>query len=210
MKSYFLKFSRGMIRLLSWVLFGCHAVGFENVPKSGAVIVAANHQSYMDPPLVGAAMRREAYFFAKKELFDIFGLRWIIALLNIIPVRRGIYDPEAISRTVGVLYDGQALVMFPEGTRDNGRDFLQPKAGIGLIAQRAKAAIVPVYLYRTNRCWSSLLLRKRMKILFGTIMSAEQVSQYGDDKDSYQALAEEIMSRIARLREMVLADAKAV
>ena len=210
MKRWFLKFCRGSVKSLGWVLFGCHAVGVENVPKTGAVIVAANHQSYLDPPLVGMAIRREAYFFAKKELFDIFGLRWIVALLNIIPVRRGIYDPEAINRTVSILSKGQALVMFPEGTRDNGREFLKPKAGIGLIARRSKVAIVPAYLYRTNRFWSALLTRKRMKILFGTVMPSEQLGQYGDDKNGYQALTEEVMGRIARLREMVLTEAEAV
>lgn len=207
MKRWFLKFCRGSVKSLAWVLFGCSAVGVENVPKAGAVIVAANHQSYLDPPLVGMAIRREAYFFAKKELFDIFGLRWIVALLNIIPVRRGIYDPEAINWTVKVLSNGQALVMFPEGTRDTGRDFLKPKAGIGLIARRAKVAIVPAYLYRTNRCWSALLMRKRMKIFFGAVMPPEQLRQYDDDKNGYQTLAEEVMARIARLKEMVPVDA---
>jgi len=194
-------------RSLATVLLGYKATGRDNVPLREAIIIAANHQSYLDPPLVGAGIRREWHFFAKKELFDIFPLGWIISRVNAIPVRRGMYDPASLSRAFDVLAHGGGLVLFPEGTRGNGSEFLKPKPGVGMIARRARVAIVPTYAMRTNRLWAALLARKRIAIYYGRPIPVEQVEQYSDDKEGYQALAELVMEKIAGLKAAAWAAA---
>jgi 1-acyl-sn-glycerol-3-phosphate acyltransferase len=186
-------------RSVVWVLYGLKMFNRKHVPPSGPVIVAANHQSYLDPPVVAISINREVHFFAKQELFRIFGLGWLIATLNAIPVRRGVYDPRSIKRVLTALEQGGALVLFPEGTRGNGVEFLRPKPGIGLIASHAKAPIVPAYLRRTDRSWKTLW-RRRIYVIFGEQITAEQVCRYPDDREGYQALADFVMERIGRLR----------
>ncbi|MDD4051522.1 MAG: lysophospholipid acyltransferase family protein [candidate division Zixibacteria bacterium] len=189
-----------LARSVVWVFFGLKMFNRRHVPVTGPVIVAANHQSYLDPPVVAVSISREVHFFAKEELFRIFGLGWLIATLNAIPVRRGVYDPRSIKRVLTALEQGGALVLFPEGTRGNGVEFLRPKPGIGLIASHAKVPIVPAYIRRTARSWKTLW-RRRIYVIFGEPITAEQVSRYPDDREGYQALADFVMERIGRLRE---------
>ena len=187
-------------RSLSRLLFGVKAVGNERVPPKGPVIVAANHQSYFDPPILGAAIDREMHFIAKKELFGIFIFGWLVSKLNTIPVKRGTYDPGAISRVIEVLAGNGGLILFPEGTRGDGREFLQPKAGIGFIAKQARAPIVPAYLDGTNRLLKAIFSRRRVRVVLGEPISTEEIERFPDTKEGYRSLAERIMEHIGRLR----------
>lgn len=186
-------------------LFGVKVIGLENIPATGAIVVASNHQSYFDPPLVGMTINREVHFFAKKELFDIPGLRWLITRLNSIPVRRGVYDPLSLSKVEKALGDGGGLLMFPEGTRGDGEVFLKPKAGVGLIARRYGAAIVPTYVYRSNKAMEALILRRGIRILFGEPILPDEIAKYDDNKHGYRLLAEYVMEKIGELKETAVA-----
>ncbi len=188
-----------LARSVVWLFFGLKMFNRRHVPMTGPVIIAANHQSYLDPPVVAISINREVHFFAKEELFRIFGLGWLITTLNAIPVRRGVYDPRSIKRVLSALQLGGALVLFPEGTRGNGVDFLRPKPGIGLIASHTHVPIVPTYIYRANR-QAKTLWRRRIHVLFGEPIPADRVAQFPDDRDGYQALAELVMEHIGRLR----------
>lgn len=187
-------------RFVVWLVYGLKMFNRRYVPATGPVIIASNHQSYLDPPVVSISISREVHFFAKEELFHIFGLGWLITKLNSIPVRRGIYDPKSIKRVLGTLEQGGALILFPEGTRGNGIDFLPPKPGIGLIARHAKVPIVPTYVYRSPRTAASLW-RRRINVCFGPPIPADQVAGFPDNREGYQALADLVMTHIAHLRE---------
>lgn len=203
MRHPFYRFCWRLVRTLGRLLWRLKAVDEDNIPVEGPVIVAVNHQSYLDPPLVAVVIRREMHFFAKKELFGIFILGNVIANLNAIPVRRGVYDPVSLSRAQAALDEGGGLILFPEGTRGDGRTFLRPKPGVGLIARQTGAAIVPAYAHRTHRPWNCLLTRRPMRIYFGPPITAEEVAAYGDDKEGYRALADDVMARIGRLKDAV-------
>jgi 1-acyl-sn-glycerol-3-phosphate acyltransferase len=181
-------------------------IGSKNIPPKGAFIFAVNHQSYFDPPVVGAAVPRVLHFFAKKELFEKFLFRTLITGLNAIPVRRGVYDPEAISRAMAVLNNGRGLMIFPEGTRDNGHDFLPPKPGIGMIAKRTGAPIIPAYAHGTNRLKLALWGRRGIIVKIGQPILPEDINRYDNDKDGYQALADRVMSDIGQLKQSVVSD----
>jgi len=187
-------------RLILTILFGLKTVHRERVPGKGPVIVAANHQSYLDPPFLATALKREMHFFAKKELFDVPILGRLITRLNSIPVRRGVYDPAALHRVEKALAEGGGLIMFPEGTRGDGKEFLRPKRGVGMIARKSGATVVPAYLYRSNRLMGALFARRRVKVFFGDPIDPEVIARYDDNKEGYQELSEMVMERIARLR----------
>ena len=197
---WFYSFIWHLVRYKSQILFGMHAEGHDNIPMTGPILVAVNHQSYFDPPFTSVMIKREMHFFAKQELFGVFGLGRLITKLNAIPVRRGTYDPRSLSRVFEVLEKGGGLIIFPEGTRNNGQEFLKPKPGIGLIARKSSTAIVPAYVYRTNKIWGALLARRRMKIVFGQPISVEQINQFSDDKEGYRSLADLVMERIKQLK----------
>lgn len=189
-------------RSFVWLVYGLKMFNRHYVPLTGPVIIASNHQSYLDPPVVSISISREVHFFAKEELFHIVGLGWLITKLNSIPVRRGVYDPKSIKRVLTALGNGGALILFPEGTRGNGVDFLPPKPGIGLIAHHARVPIVPTYVYRSPRTAASLW-RRRINVRFGQPIPAEQVVGFADDREGFQALAELVMGRIADIRREV-------
>ena len=172
-----------IIRTTSWLLFGFKVIGTENVPRQGAFIYAVNHQSYVDPPMVAVSIPRVLHFFAKKELFENFLFGTIISCFNAIPVRRGVYDPKSLGRALEALKKGEGLMFFPEGTRGDGKEFLPPKRGIGMIAKQA------------------LLTRKRVKVLIGKPFQPEEFDVFSDDKEGYQGLAEKVMARIRELRQ---------
>lgn len=197
---WFYRLIWSLVKAIAWVFFGLRQVGAKNIPRTDAVIVASNHQSYFDPPFLAVTIPREMHFFAKKELFDRYGIGRLITRLNAIPVRRGIYDPKSLNLVFEALGKGGGLIMFPEGTRGNGREFLKPKPGVGMIAKRAGASIVPTYAYRTNRLGKALFWRKRLKVFYGPPISAEEVSKFEDNKAGYQSLAEEVMRHIGRLK----------
>jgi 1-acyl-sn-glycerol-3-phosphate acyltransferase len=190
-------------RCLSWLLFRPLITGRENLPRTGGFIVASNHVSYYDPPLVGSWQRRQMYFFAKKELFRnrLFGA--IIRSTNAIPVSRGAVDRKAIKLAVDAVRRGYGLVVFPEGTRSRTDRFLPAKAGVGILAHHADCPIVPAYVHGANRLSDCFWRRTRLSIIYGEPLPVEWVRSFSADKGGYQAMAERVMERIGRLRDRV-------
>lgn len=156
-----------LIRFLSRLLADWRVAGLEHLPRSGAYIVAGNHISVLDPPLLGSALPVEAAFIAKAELFrnPLFGA--LLRSYNALPVRRGEPDRGAIEHALTVLRGGRALVMFPEGTRDRQARIRRAKPGLGLFAVHTGLPIVPAYIVGTNRLRSVLLRRRRIVITLG-------------------------------------------
>ncbi|MDR2676802.1 MAG: 1-acyl-sn-glycerol-3-phosphate acyltransferase [Endomicrobium sp.] len=119
--------------------------GIENIPKIGGAIIVSRHVSFFDPPLVGSSIRRPLYFMAKKELFYIPILGWIIKRTNAFPVNRSTsYDITALRNAVSLLKAGSLLLIFPEGTRSKNSKVDVIKAGIGMMACNAQVPLIPV------------------------------------------------------------------
>jgi 1-acyl-sn-glycerol-3-phosphate acyltransferase len=120
--------------------------GAENLPAKGAAIIAANHKSELDPFFVGHAFPRPVRYFAKSELFGNRALRWAVTELGAIPVRRGESDRQALQMALDALAQGDAMIIYPEGRRmrdDRVHEFLP---GVGMLALRSGAPVVPVAL----------------------------------------------------------------
>jgi 1-acyl-sn-glycerol-3-phosphate acyltransferase len=129
--------------------FRIRVQGAENLPRSGPVILVANHRSNVDPVLLAAAVRRPVVFMAKAELF-VVPLGWLLRSLGQFPVRRGGIDRQALGRTRAVLAAGGVLGLFPEGTRGAG-DFSSMHEGLAWVLLRERCPVVPVAIFGTER-----------------------------------------------------------
>lgn len=193
-----------LTRVLGTLLFRAKVSGREHIPRTGAFILASNHISYYDPPLVGSFQRRELYFFAKKELFKnkLFGA--VITATNSLPVSRGAVDRRAIELALDALKRGFGLTIFPEGTRAPKGSFLPPKPGLGRIAREAVVPIVPAYIHGANDLKACFRGRSRLSITYGEPFTADWVASFPDDKEGYVAISAAVMERIASMKQALL------
>jgi 1-acyl-sn-glycerol-3-phosphate acyltransferase len=128
-------------------------VGVENVPRHGPVIICPNHSATLDPPMVPAFLPRgDTWSMAKSEYFRRGLIAWIFRSYHAFPVVRHTADRTAMRTAFDILKSGQALVMYPEGTRVESGVLAQPEPGAGFIAQKAACPVVPVGLTGTREC----------------------------------------------------------
>ncbi len=196
---------RGLVRLiLKWIV-GVRWIRADAVPPAGSVIIASNHRGTLDPPLVGCGIHRELHFFAKAELFQVPVLGRLIRIFNSIPVRRGEVDRRSLSLSIDAVKSGGGLVLFPEGTRSKGKDFLPPKLGVGMIAVRTGAPIVPVYVSGTGggfrSLFRSIIRTAPIRVVYGDPFDTHLIREAGDRLTQYQGIANEVMTRISGLRD---------
>jgi glycerol-3-phosphate dehydrogenase (NAD(P)+) len=133
-----------------WVLkagilayFRLRRLGREHIPSDG-VILAANHRSFLDPFAIGCCLPRPIYFMAKRELFRNPIIGWFLNCMGAFPVRRGEADEESVATSLALLERGQAVVIFPEGTRIRAGSLAKPKRGVGRLALQSGAPVVPI------------------------------------------------------------------
>jgi 1-acyl-sn-glycerol-3-phosphate acyltransferase len=181
---------RFLFYLLFKIIWRAGIYGRENIPLTGGVLIAANHKSFFDPPLLGSAMHRPLYFMAKKELFEIPVLGFLIKRTNAFPVARGEGDIGAFRTALKVLKKGKALLVFPEGHRAGPDDFLAAKPGAGMLSCLAQVPVVPVRI-NTGRMWSF----RKIKVVFGKPIMPEASS----DRGAYQRLSDKILEEIKKL-----------
>lgn len=203
--------ARSAVSVVVGALTGWEVRGRERVPKTGALIIASNHISYADPPMVGAATRRELHFLAKQELFKVPVLGAVIASVNTIPIRRGMADLTGMSRAIEVLKRGQGLLVFPEGTRSRDGELHAARPGIGMLAVAGDAVILPVYISGSDRPGRWLTRRTRVRVWFGVPRPwKDYVSPEVDltpGRPLYQAVGDAVMREIAVLRTGQLTSA---
>jgi 1-acyl-sn-glycerol-3-phosphate acyltransferase len=135
---------RLIVSLPTLLLYRTRAIGVENVPKSGALILAPNHFSQMDHFFVGLYLRRQVRFMAKSQMFGPPVLTYIYKHGGVFPVRRGHRDEESIETALTVLGQGEMLLVYAEGGRSRSGKLREVKPGIGRIALESGAPVVPV------------------------------------------------------------------
>lgn len=161
--------------------------GTENIPKEGPLVIACNHLSLLDPPVLGTAATRKVHFMAKEELF-VPVLGTIYKILGAFPVRRGGADRAAIKHGIEILESGQVLAIFPEGTRSKTGKLGKAQPGALMMASKAKATIVPACIIGTDykrhgRIWPNVTVRFGKPIPFpqDAVVSKELLLQLTDD-----------------------------
>ena len=130
-------------------------IGRYNVPSEGGVILASNHLSWTDIPLVPLHFRRKVVYMAKEEYFNS-KLAWLVRLLGAFPVKRGEGDRQALRAGEEQLKKGNILVIYPEGTRSRTRTLAKAHAGMGMIALRSGAPVVPVAIWGSEHALKKL------------------------------------------------------
>lgn len=192
------------------VFNGWEVRGREHVPRTGGVIVAPNHISFWDPPLVGAAAKRELHFLAKEELFRTPLLGPLIRAYNAIPIRRGMADVRGLSRAIEVLKRGDALLVFPEGSRMRDGKLHPARPGIGFLAVQGDATIVPACVSGTNRPRRWLFRLEKVRVRFGPARHWQSYAGEGEieaGRALYQRIGDGVMQDVAALREKQLNEA---
>jgi len=186
------------------ILSGWEVKGREHIPRAGGVIVASNHISFWDPPMLGATIPREVHFLAKEELFATPLVGPLIRSLNSIPIRRGVADLSGLARAIAKLREGGGLLMFPEGSRMRDGELHPARPGVGMIAVHADVPIVPCYVSGSNRPGRWLLRRERVRIWFGPARPWQELAGAEGDmapgRALYTRVGEGIMREIAALR----------
>jgi len=182
--------------------------GVENVPLGGAVILAANHVSYVDPPLIGAALFRPIYFLARSTLFSNPLMGWLIRTLHALPVDRDGGAGAGLKAVLDLLKQGDGIILFPEGTRSVDGSIQRARAGIGLTVIKSGAPVVPVRLVGVHETWPRHQKFPKpgpIVILFGKPLNFSALSAEAEVCDRirlkaiYQEVSDQIMSAIAAL-----------
>ena len=161
--------------LLIWFRVGRFAR--EHVPKTGGVILAANHKSFLDPFVIAVCVRRPVYFVAKQELFRRRWQGWLLNALGAFPVRRGESDEDMVETAKHIVGRGDVVVIFPEGTRIRTADELgNPKRGVGRLVLETGAPVVPVAVTGTHRARRGWRIKPvKVRVRFGPALRYPQV-----------------------------------
>lgn len=189
------KFFRFLLRVIYRFLFRLKAVGTEHVPAEGAVIIASNHISLLDPPAVGVLIKRQVHFMAKEELFKIPVFGSLIKSFGAYPVKRGGVSIDAIKSSINLLKSGKMMGIFPEGTRQKSDDpaaAAGAKKGTAMIALRSNATVVPVAIVGGYK------LFRQTTIVYGEPVDIKSVTA-AEGQDIYEAVTDEIMRHINKL-----------
>lgn len=176
--------------------------GRENIPADGPVVIAANHLSLLDPPVLGAAATRKVHFMAKSELFKPAWFGALIRKLGAFPVRRGAMDRDAIKTGLTILKENKVLAVFPEGTRSKTGELGRAGGGAFMMAVKRKAKIVPAYIYGTD------LKRHpgwpKVRVIFGKPM--EYDPDMGTGRESLDELGASWKEEVLKLRKAVAVE----
>ena len=177
--------------------------GVEQIPRRGGFIVAANHASLLDPPIVGAQLPRQTSAFARKTLWKGGISSWWLDIVGVIPVDRdGGSDIGAIRRVLQTLKQDKGIILFPEGTRTPTGQLQQAKAGVGLMACRTGVPVVPARVFGTfEACGRNRPVRlgTPVSVVFGPPLLATDYDDHSEGKERYQRASDRIMSAIAAL-----------
>jgi 1-acyl-sn-glycerol-3-phosphate acyltransferase len=142
-----------LCRLFTTSQFDLKVKGVKNIPRTGGVLIASNHQSLLDPVLIGVQVPRPLTYLAKSDLFENPYVNWLIRSLYAFPVRQERGEVSAVREAIRRLEEGRALVVFPEGSRTKDGELLSLEPGIGLIARKADVPIVPCVIHGSFEAW---------------------------------------------------------
>jgi len=146
-----------VVRALCWLLlkifWQMKVEGFENIPKKGAVIIASNHVSYLDPAVLVASLNRKIYFITKKEVFKNTFVSFLLKNLNAFSVDRENVDILAFKKAINILREEKVLGIFPEGTRSSNGELQELKLGVIKIAMKTGVSILPVGIIGTHKIY---------------------------------------------------------
>lgn len=186
------------VKLAFRKLFRVEVHGVENIPP-GPCIVASNHRSHLDPPVLNSVFPEPLRFLAKEELFRVPLLGRLLPHMGALPVRRGSGDLEVLELALELLHFGCKVGIFPEGSRANPGEFLKPKLGAGLLAIKSQKPILPVYISGTDLVFPRHARLPKPGQPIKVFIGKSRVYYEEDNLKGYRRVAEDIMKSIREL-----------
>ena len=207
-----MKFNPRVYWLFCWLIRCAYRIlllgdirGLENIPKSRSVILASNHASHLDPPILGCNLRRVVVYFARKTLWKPGFASWWLDAVGAIPIDRdGESDIRAMKNTLKALKAGAALSLFPEGTRSPDGKIQPAKPGIGLIAAKSQSMVIPCRIFNASKALSKSSKLPNCSVSVHVVYGKPlQPKDYDPGKEAgkerYQLIADNIMAAISQI-----------
>lgn len=200
------RFTRFVVWCVLRLLYRHQTVGIDHLPHAGALL-AANHSSYLDPPLVAISSPLQVHFLARRSLFRWGPFSWLIRLLNAHAIHGSAQDISAFKTVQALIKSGQQVLLFPEGLRSKDGALQPLRSGVALLALRCKCPIVPIYIHGSFEAWPRqrpfprLFGRPKLRTacIFGQPIAVEPYL-HGDKKACQEALTQAVAAAIATLR----------
>jgi len=189
-------------RLTGRLFFRLRIIHRERMIQTGPVILAMNHQSYLDPPLAGITCDRSIYFLARRTLMDTPVLGWLLPKLNVIPVNQEGIDRSALKALIRVLKSGNAALVFPEGARTLDGDLQPAQPGLGLVIAKTLAPVVPMRIFGAHEALprgGGGLHFVPITIVVGEPIFFTAADLDSPGKDLYRRLSQRVMDAIGAL-----------
>ncbi len=193
-------------RILCRILFRLKVEGRENIPAKGPFVVAANHQSFLDPVFCSIHLKRRLTFLARDTLFTHWFFGRLIRSLNAIPVKLGHGDIATMKEIIARLKQGHGVCLFPEGTRCRDGKIATIKPGFGLLCRRGSATVIPTVIDGAFECWprtQKMFKKGPVSITYGQPIPAEQVRKMKNEElaDMLNAQMQQMQSDIRRKKD---------
>lgn len=200
--NFYYWFGYNVSRILAKIFFRFRILHRERMIQSGPVIIASNHQSYFDPPLVGNASDRAIYILARRSLLNVPVLGWFLPKLNVIPVDQEGVDRSALKGIIKVLKRGECALVFPEGARTMDGNLQPARSGVGLIIARTLAPVVPVRIFGAHEALprGGGFHFHPITIVVGEPIYFSEADLQPRDKSLYARLTQRVMDAIAALK----------
>ena len=190
-------------KFVGQALFDLRIYGQENIIEEGPALLAMNHQSFLDPPFAGISCQRPIHYLARKTLFDIPVVGWILRRINVIGVDREGSDVAALKAVMRILRSGGCTIVFPEGTRTRDGSLQPAKPGAGFIIAKTLAPVVPMRIFGAFEAFPRDAKIPRMTpvtIVAGKPIHFTKADIAGDPRIVFQRLSEHVMEKIAALK----------
>lgn len=189
------------------IFFRFQYFGSGNVPPASdprGVILAPNHASYLDPPILGISLNRPVIYLAKDYLFKAFFIGSLLRAVSAFPILTKADDFRSIRGLLRILREGECVVVFPEGTRSPHGDLQEPESGLGFLALKSKAWVVPVYIEGTYEAFprhAKFIRPHPVKVYYGRPFIPAEEPEILNAGDAYAAVTRKVMAEIKRLKE---------
>ena len=190
-------------RLIGRLCFRLRIIHRERMIQTGPVILAMNHQSYLDPPLAGITCDRPIYFLARRTLAEVPLLGWLLPKLNVIPVNQEGIDRSALKTLIRVLKSGNATLVFPEGARTLDGNLQAAEPGLGLVIAKTLAPVVPMRIFGAHQALprgGGGLHFVPITIVVGEPIFFTPIELESPAKNRYEQISQRVMDAIAALR----------
>ena len=192
-----------LARIIGWVCFRYRAVG--RVPQRGGFLIASNHASYIDIPLLGCGILRRIWYIGRHDLFPVPLLNGLLQALGWIPLRIGRLDREAFTKAVSLIKEGKPVAIFPEGGRTVTGSLKPGKPGIGMIVAQTGCLVVPAHIAGTFKVlppgakWPRF---HRVTVTYGAPIDFSSDIARLEGKALYQQVSRTVMARIAEMGQV--------